>query len=183
MAGAQPQLERSDATVPLDHLLDRLRSAHPAARLAPESAAALERFAHALLTGCPGVTGEGWAGILGPVAPSGTVAELLGSSRRSLDRARARAEFLALRTADGRWMYPLQQFHWTSEGKVGALERLGEVLRALYASGDESGAARWLATPNRRLQGDTPWERLHEEAQAGAVVDAAEAQARAWSAR
>ena len=124
-----------------------------------------------------------WQQLLGPVGTPRVVAELLGVSRRALDGARSRGEVLGVRTADGRWVYPLRQFHRDGVGELRVVEGLDEALAALYLCGDPAGAARWLATPNRRLDGETPWHALLEGDRSDAVAQAAQAQAQAWAGR
>jgi len=173
--------EPSQRTVALHRLLKDLDAAHPGAQFTAEAADLFERFTRALLAEQPpGV--DAWARILGPVATSTVVAELLGLTRRRLDGARARGAVLGVRTSAGRWVYPLGQFRW-GEGPVRVLDGLEEVLRALCVAGEGYGAARWLATANRRLGGATPWEVLHEDRGVDAVIEAARCQGRAWAGR
>ena len=124
-----------------------------------------------------------WHDLLGELATPGTVRALTGASRGQLDGARRRGDVLAIRTSNGRWLYPLRQFRPTGGGRMEVLAGLPEVLRALYESGDSAGAARWLATPNRRLGGLSPWESLTTGDRTSQVVEAARAQAAAWSDR
>ena len=124
-----------------------------------------------------------WQQLLGPVGTPQVVVALLGVSRRTLDGARSRGEVLGVRTAGGRWVYPLQQFRRDGVGRVSVVEGLDEVLAALCSQGDAAGAARWLATPNRRLDGETPWHALLEGDRSDAVAQAARAQAQAWAGR
>ncbi len=124
-----------------------------------------------------------WHDLLGAVATPRTVRTLTGASRGELDGARRRGDVLAIRTSNGRWLYPLRQFRPTGGGRMEVLAGLPEVLRALSVSGDSPGAARWLATPNRRLEGLSPWEALTAGDRSPKVVEAARAQAASWSAR
>ena len=175
------EVER-DESIPLDRFLDGLKAANPSARLTPEAAAALERFMGAVIASRRHETSGTWADLLGPVASSTVVADLLGTTRHGVDRARRRGHILGVRTKAGRWVYPLRQLCWTSEGEIGVLHLLDDVLMALCATGGETGAARWLATPNRHLGGVTPWTALSGQ-EAEAVVEAARAQARVWGGR
>lgn len=169
-------------TVPLEQFLHELAAGHGDALVSAEAAAAIELFVGALAAQ-PQRVDSSWSRLLGPVATSRTVSELLRRSRRWLEGARRSGEILGVKTASGRWVYPLRQFRLTSGGHVAVRQRLDEVLRALYVSGDAAGAARWLATPNRLLGGKSPWVALDDRDWAGAVVVAAESQAAAWAAR
>ena len=176
------EVERAEGTIPLDRFLDAFKAANPSSQLTPEGAAALERFMRAVIASKRHEVSKTWADLLGPVASSTVVADLLGTTRHGVDRARRRGHILGVRTKAGRWVYPLRQFHWTGEGHVEVLRLLDDVLLALYATSGETGAARWLATPNRHLGGVTPWTALSGQ-EAEAVVAAARAQARLWGGR
>ena len=124
-----------------------------------------------------------WRDLLGDLATPRTVCTLIGASRRELEGARRRGDVLAIRPSNRRWLYPLRQLRPTEGRRMEVLAGLPEVLRALYVSGDSAGAARWLATPNRRLEGSSPWETLTAGDRSSQVVEAARAQAAAWAAR
>lgn len=102
---------------------------------------------------------------------------LLGVTQRELDRRRRRHLLLGVRTTR-RWVYPTTQFR-SVDGQVGGIDGLDDVLARLTQSPDGLAAARWMATPNRRLDGLTPWAAL--ESRRDEVVEAAAAIARAWA--
>ncbi|MCB1257697.1 MAG: DUF2384 domain-containing protein [Microthrixaceae bacterium] len=124
-----------------------------------------------------------WAAVLGPVVKPGVASKLLGISTTALDKRRLTGAVLGVRTENGRWVYPLAQFRSGERGGVEVLAGLRDVLAELLVSGDGLAAARWLATPNRRLNASTPWEALADKSSLEQIVAAANAQAAVWSGR
>ncbi len=119
-----------------------------------------------------------WNDILGPCLTTRPAAELMGVSLAELDRRRRRGQVLGVQTRSRRWVYPAAQFQ-ADGASTAATSELQPVLAALLEAADGLAAARWMASPNARLSGRTPWEALRDEPDA--VVAAAERQARAWT--
>lgn len=120
-----------------------------------------------------------WRAILGPVYRSEGAARRLGNlTRQSLDGRRRRYQVLGVRTADGRWAYPAWQFA-SDEG--GVMDGMVDVLGILLPVADGLAAARWLRTPNRRLDGSEPLDAIRVGGADVQMIDAASAQAAVWA--
>lgn len=180
--GAPPRVAADEqGTVALQDVVDEVSAEHADTDLTGTEADTMRRLLGGVLSS-RAHRGSRWAELLGPVATPKVVTSLLGITRQGLDKARDRGDVLGVRTSSGNWVYPLRQLRGTS-GRVKVLDGLPEVLRALYSTGDSAAAARWLATGNRRLGGATPWDALWAGDNLDAVLEAAEAQSRAWTAR
>lgn len=99
-----------------------------------------------------------WSEVLGPAYISAQVAALLGGvSRQAIADRRARRTLLALKTADGHWVYPTAQFGNDRQVLPGLAEILAtfdpEVL-------DEWSLAGWLAADHDALGGRSVFEHL-----------------------
>jgi hypothetical protein len=102
-----------------------------------------------------------WNEAIGPFFSTPQVSQLLGGvSRQAIAERRERRTLLALRTADGGWVYPTFQFG--SDHRV--LKGLAEILQILAASGvDDWSLAGWLRSPLASLSGATPTDWLRAE--------------------
>ena len=105
---------------------------------------------------------SGWNDVLGPFYGPGQIAVYLGGiSRQAVADRRARHTLLALKTADGVWVYPAFQFD--EHGEV--LKGLPALLKVLASSLDDWSLAGWLMSPFDSLDGVSPieWLRRGEE--------------------
>lgn len=120
-----------------------------------------------------------WDGALGPFYTSAQITEVLGGiSRQAVAERRARRTLLALRTADGHWVYPTRQFNEHHEVLAG----LPEVLQTLAGSGiDDWTLAGWLASPMTSLEGFSPIAWLREGRSPLAVLSLARDAARRFA--
>lgn len=118
-----------------------------------------------------------WIDVLGQCVTGAVAAALVGVAPREIDRLRREHQLLGIRTIQ-RWVYPTAQFRM-ADGQIGFIDGLDEVLARLDPSPDGLAAARWMATPNRRLGGLTPWAALGSRR--GEVLAAAAEIARAWT--
>lgn len=164
-------------------VLDRVKANHPEDTIDPVEAEMLVSLTEGVIRGTRSRRRSPWAAVLGPVVKPGVASTLLGISTTALDKRRDTGAVLGVQTENRRWVYPLAQFRAGERGGVEVLAGLREVLSALLASGDGLAAARWLATPNRRLEAATPWEALTDQSRLPQVVAAARAQADAWAGR
>lgn len=164
-------------------VLDQLKADHLEDTIDPVEATMLVSLTEGLIRGSRSSRRSRLADVLGPVVKPGVASTLLGISTTALDKRRDSGAVLGVRTETGRWVYPLAQFRVGDRGGVEVLAGLRNVLTVLLASGDGLAAARWLATPNRRLAADTPWEALTDQSRQTQVVAAASAQADASAGR
>lgn len=97
---------------------------------------------------------SGWNAAVGPFYGAGQIGKVLGGiSRQAVADRRSRRTLLALRTADGPWVYPTFQFDEHHEVVPG----LPAVIQILAESGvDDWTLAGWLVSPMRSLGGSTP---------------------------
>ena len=95
-----------------------------------------------------------WDDALGPFYSSAQIGDVLGGvSRQAVAERRARRTILALRTADGHWVYPTAQFDQHHE----VLDGLPDLIQTLAASGvDEWTLGGWLVSPMTSLEGYSP---------------------------
>lgn len=164
-------------------LLDQMKADHGDDTLNPAEAEMLMTLTEGVIQGARTRRRSPWAAVLGPVVKPGAAATLLGISTTALDKRRGTGAVLGVQTANRRWVYPLAQFRTDERGNIEVLPGLRDVLGVLYTTGDGLAAARWLATPNRRLNTATPWEALTDQSRQPQVVAAARAQADAWAGR
>jgi hypothetical protein len=99
-----------------------------------------------------------WNEVLGPFYDSRRVAELLGGiSRQAVSERRWRRTLLALKTADGVFVYPSFQFDDRNEVLAG----LSEVIQCFDPERvDEWTVAGWLVAHHEALGGDSVIARL-----------------------
>lgn len=178
---ADPGYQWTSEKVRVVDVLDRVRAEHPEDTIDSESAEMLVSLAEGVIQGARTRGRSRWAGVLGPVVKPGVASALLGISTTALDKRRDTGAVLGVQTENRRWVYPLAQFRANRHGGVEVLPGLRDVLTELLSSGDGLAAARWLATPNRRLDAATPWEVLSKQSRQPSVVDAARSQATAWA--
>jgi len=90
-----------------------------------------------------------WDRQLGPVVTTNSACQLLGGiSRQALAERRQRRTLLALRTADGEWVYPRSQFHEGGE----IISGLADVIQAFDPDTvDEWTVAGWLTAKQADL--------------------------------
>jgi RNA polymerase sigma-70 factor (ECF subfamily) len=102
----------------------------------------------------------GWNELLGPFYTEDQLAKLLGaSSSRAVASLRDQHKLLALKTADGVFVYPTMQFDHYDH----VIENLPAVLELLGASGvDDWTLAGWLVSSMPSLEGKSPIEWLRE---------------------
>jgi hypothetical protein len=117
---------------------------------------------------------------LGPFYSTAGLARVLGGvSRQAIDERRRRRTVLALRTADGVWVYPAFQL----DGRNQVVRGLAEVL-ARFDPGspdDEWMVAAFLAAPQPGLDGASVADHLRSDGDLGAVLALAGERARAWA--
>lgn len=128
--------------------------------------------------GTPEGSQSGWVELIGPVLTHRTAAALLGVTAPRLTAMRRDMSVFAVQDSGRAWRYPTSQFRRVDE-RVETLPGLVAVLTALAAP-DELAAARWLGTPNRRLNARTPWETLEQDGRTDRLIEAALAQHTAW---
>jgi len=116
--------------------------------------------------------------VVGPVYTSGGVQHVLGISRQQVADRRQRGTIIAARTADGRWVFPVYQFHG---GELRADVRT--VLDTLRAAGtpDPWTLALWFPTEKIELGGVSPLKLL-DSGQLDTVVAHAASTASRWAA-
>jgi hypothetical protein len=120
-----------------------------------------------------------WAD-LGPFYSTSGFARVLGGvSRQAVDERRRRRTVLALRTADGAWVYPAFQL----DGHNHVVAGLADVLDRFRprTPDDEWMVAAFLAAPQAGLGGRTIVEHLRDGGDRRAVIDLAEDRAARWS--
>ena len=116
---------------------------------------------------------------LGPFYGTSRVAKLLGGiSRQAVADRRARHTLLALKTADGAWVYPEFQF----DDHHAVLEGLPEILKILSASEvDEWTLASWLTSRLRSLEDRSPIDWLRTGGELDQLLDIARDAARRFA--
>lgn len=121
-----------------------------------------------------------WDDALGPFYSSAKVAQFLGGiSRQALSERRGRKSLLALRTADGAWVYPTFQFNRNNRVIAG----LPAAVKVLGSSGaDDWTLAGWLVSPLDSLGGQSVVEWLSNGLERDVVLAAARDVARRFSA-
>lgn len=125
-----------------------------------------EELVRRMLAAVP--TPSPWNELIGPFHTTAQVAELLGGiSRQAVAERRRRRTVLALRTADGAWVYPSFQFDERNQLLAG----LAEVLGCFDPeSVDEWTVAGWLVARHQALGGETVVERLRRGGDLEAVL-------------
>lgn len=98
-----------------------------------------------------------WAELGNFYSTSGVAKLLGGVSRQAIADRRQRGTLLALRTADGAWVYPELQFD-EHHAVIDGLPEIWRILRASHV--DEWTLSSWLASPMSSLQGRSPIEWL-----------------------
>jgi hypothetical protein len=117
---------------------------------------------------------------LGPFYSTTGFARVLGGvSRQAVDERRRRRTVLALRTADGAWVYPAFQLDERNHVVAG----LADILDRFHprTPDDEWMVAAFLAAPQPGLGGRTAVEHLRDGGDRQAVVDLAADRAARWS--
>ena len=116
-----------------------------------------------------------WDELLGPCFSTSKVAQLLGNiSRQAIAERRDRCTLLALRTADGSYVYPVFQFNAHNE----VLPGLAKVLQCFESKdADEWTVAGWLVASQRSLNGRSVIDALASARAGEKVVELARAQA------
>lgn len=143
--------ENDLAAPPVDEMLDRL-----AALLPPAEPNALDAE-------------------IGPFYDTAGVETLLGGVSKQAVAARRHAHtILALKTADGRWVYPTFQFTGSDVDPA--------LVPAIQAFRDAPGwsAALWFVTPNPDLDDTTPLDWARAGRPADALITSAHRTAREW---
>jgi hypothetical protein len=114
---------------------------------------------------------------IGPFYRGDQVARLLGVSRQAVHERAKKGALLALRTADGAWVYPTFQF----DGRR-LVAGLGELLAVFKrADVDRWAVAAWLASPTAALQGGSPLDAVHAGVDAGALAALARDALHRWT--
>jgi hypothetical protein len=117
---------------------------------------------------------------LGPFYSTAGIARVLGGvSRQAVEERRRRRTILALRTADGAWVYPAFQL----DGDNRVVRGLAEVLDRFAPAGtdDEWMVASFLTAPQPGLGGRSVAEHLHDGGDLVAVLDLASERADRWA--
>jgi hypothetical protein len=118
---------------------------------------------------------------LGPFYSTTGLARVLGGiSRQAVEERRRRRTVLALRTADGVWVYPAFQL----DDRNRVVRGLAEVLERFRASTseDEWMVAAFLAAPEPGLDGRSIVEHLREGGDLSAALALADDRAARWTA-
>lgn len=120
-----------------------------------------------------------WDDTLGPFYGSAKLAAMLGGiSRQALSERRGRKSLLALKTADGAWVYPTFQFDRNNR----VLPGLPAVLKVLETSGaDDWTAAGWAVSPLESLGGISVVEWLRRGLDRDVALEAAREAARRFA--
>jgi hypothetical protein len=120
-----------------------------------------------------------WDDTLGPFYGSAKVATMLGGiSRQALSERRGRKSLLALKTADGAWIYPTFQFDRNNRVFPG----LPALLKVLESSGvDDWTAAGWVVSPLESLGGLSAVEWLSRGLDRDVALEAARDAARRFA--
>lgn len=119
------------------------------------------------------------AAAVGPVYTTKSVMKLLSVTRQQVDDRRSRGTILALRTADGQWVYPAFQFE--GHAMRPPVRALLDVFRA--AKPDWWTVAAWMRQPRTEWGGKSAAELLAEDpANLPRVLPAADEAAARWAA-
>ena len=114
---------------------------------------------------------------IGPFYRSEQVARLLDISRQAVNERVKRSAILALRTADGMWVYPAFQF----DGRR-LLAGLADVLAELRQKDvDRWAVAAWLVSPTAALDAASPLEAIRTGGNLEAVRQLARDALRRWT--
>jgi hypothetical protein len=117
---------------------------------------------------------------LGPFYSTTGIARVLGGiSRQAVEERRRRRTILALRTADGMWVYPA--FQLDDHNRV--VQGLAEVLDRFQprTADDDWMVASFLAAPQPGLEGDSVVDHLRAGGALAAVLDLAAERAQRWA--
>jgi|RhiMethySRZTD1v2_1073278.scaffolds.fasta_scaffold09626_3 hypothetical protein len=117
---------------------------------------------------------------LGPFYSTTGIARVLGGvSRQAVEERRRRRTILALRTADGVWVYPAFQL----DGRNRVVAGLADVLARFRPDGpdDEWMVAAFVAAPQPALGGRTIAEHLRDGGALADVVALADERAERWA--
>ena len=117
---------------------------------------------------------------LGPFYSTAGIARVLGGvSRQAVEERRRRRTILALRTADGAWVYPAFQL----DGRNRVVAGLAEVLARFPADGadDEWMAAAFVAAPQPGLDGRSIVDHLRDGGAPADVLALADERAARWA--
>jgi hypothetical protein len=117
---------------------------------------------------------------LGPFYSTSGIARVLGGiSRQAVEERRRRRTILALRTADGVWVYPAFQL----DDRNRVVQGLAEVLDRFrpHTADDEWMVASFLAAPQPGLHGDSVVDHLRSGGDLAAVLDLAADRAERWA--
>lgn len=169
----RPDSLREVVEVSLDDVADR--------SLAPKTIELIETMVRDVIEHDRGAEADEWERLVGAVLTPKVTCELLGISRQALDKRRKGAKVLAVPTVANRWVYPLAQFDVDGSGLV-VNPTVEHLAPSLVEANSHSGAVRWLATPNRQLEGRAPWDAI-DDGDSDAVIAAAQRQIAAWSGR
>lgn len=172
----------ADVEQVLDDVLSAYRQPNSGVTVAIEKMTSAE-FAQHLLAGLPILDATNpMADLIGPCYDTVGVQQILGRARGSavskqaVEARRERRSILALRTSDGRWVYPVFQF---ADGSV--RKDLATVLHTLGESPSWT-AATWLRTPHVDLDRLSPLAWLDDGRPLTAVTRAAAQAAARWAA-
>jgi hypothetical protein len=117
---------------------------------------------------------------LGPFYSTTGIARVLGGiSRQAVEERRRRRTILALRTADGVWVYPafqLDDHNRVVRGLAEVLDRFGP-----HTTDDEWMVASFLAAPQPGLEGDSVVDHLRAGGDLTAVLALAAERAQRWA--
>ena len=117
---------------------------------------------------------------LGPFYSTTGIARVLGGiSRQAVEERRRRRTILALRTADGVWVYPafqLDDHNRVVRGLAEVLDRFGP-----HTADDEWMVASFLAAPQPGLEGDSVVDHLRAGGDLAAVLALAAERAQRWA--
>ena len=119
---------------------------------------------------------------LGPFYSTTGIARVLGGiSRQAVEERRRRRTILALRTADGVWVYPA--FQLDDHNRV--VRGMAEVLDRFQprTADDDWMVASFLAAPQPGLEGDSVVDHLRAGGALAAVLDLAAERAQRWARR
>jgi len=117
---------------------------------------------------------------LGPFYSTTGIARVLGGiSRQAVEERRRRRTILALRTADGVWVYPAFQLD-DHNRVVGGLAEVLDRFRP-HTTDDEWMVASFLAAPQPGLDGDSVVEHLRSGGDLEAALDLAAERAERWA--
>ncbi len=141
------------------------------------------QLARHLLAGLPVLDATNpMADLIGPCYDTSGVQTVLGKARgravskQAVEARRERRSILALRTSDGRWVYPTFQF--AADGSVRA-----DIAAVLQVVGESSWTlATWWRTPSADLESHTPLEWLDAGWPVDDVLAAARQAAARWAA-